>query len=276
MAMACFLLFTRPPFPLLPERSVQCFLRRIALRTDLWARLPYLATASLLGSCSRSNTSPEENDRKPAIGGRYEKRSSLNVIAREQATCVVRWELEHRVSGSCVHRVAIRGKNLLVLPLGSYWPVKSERLQGTFARLRRKDVAVGDYGSVSFDCRWNLGTLGDLGARRSAGEAFLFRAWGFASMCFDWWIGAKNLNSQAACSRNPAASKASWARSGPCRPRMTNLTFVLGAGVSEYRTKASRALDSSAPRLNLEATDSFPARACASPGSFHFVAISAS
>src|SRR5580700_6167238 len=41
--MACFLLVTFPPFPCLPERSVPCFLRRMALRTLFPAALPYLA-----------------------------------------------------------------------------------------------------------------------------------------------------------------------------------------------------------------------------------------
>jgi hypothetical protein len=41
--MACFLLFTRPPLPPLPERSVPLFLRVIALLTDFPAAFPYLA-----------------------------------------------------------------------------------------------------------------------------------------------------------------------------------------------------------------------------------------
>lgn len=45
IAIACFLLFTRPPLPLFPERSVPFFLRCIALLTDLLAALPYLAIA---------------------------------------------------------------------------------------------------------------------------------------------------------------------------------------------------------------------------------------
>jgi len=43
MAIACFLLITTPPFPPLPDRNVPCFLRRIALLTDLLAARPYLA-----------------------------------------------------------------------------------------------------------------------------------------------------------------------------------------------------------------------------------------
>jgi len=42
MAMACLRLFTRPPLPPLPERSVPRFLRRIALATVLLAPLLYL------------------------------------------------------------------------------------------------------------------------------------------------------------------------------------------------------------------------------------------
>ena len=42
MAMACLRLFTRPPLPALPERSVPLFLLRIALATVLLASLLYL------------------------------------------------------------------------------------------------------------------------------------------------------------------------------------------------------------------------------------------
>ena len=42
MAMAWLRLFTFPPLPLLPERSVPLFRRRIALATVLLAPLPYL------------------------------------------------------------------------------------------------------------------------------------------------------------------------------------------------------------------------------------------
>jgi hypothetical protein len=45
MAIACFLLFTTPPFPPFPDRRVPCFLRRIALLTVLLAAFPYLAIA---------------------------------------------------------------------------------------------------------------------------------------------------------------------------------------------------------------------------------------
>jgi uncharacterized membrane protein len=41
MAMACFLLFTLPPLPPLPERNVPLFFRRMALSTDLLAPLLY-------------------------------------------------------------------------------------------------------------------------------------------------------------------------------------------------------------------------------------------
>ena len=41
MAMACFRLFTLPPFPLLPEVKVPFLLRRTALATLLPADLPY-------------------------------------------------------------------------------------------------------------------------------------------------------------------------------------------------------------------------------------------
>lgn len=39
--MACLRLVTLPPLPLLPERRVPCFSRRIALSTDLLAASPY-------------------------------------------------------------------------------------------------------------------------------------------------------------------------------------------------------------------------------------------
>jgi hypothetical protein len=50
MAMACFLLFTVPPFPPWPDRNVPLFLRRIALSTDLLAAFPYLATVASFDS----------------------------------------------------------------------------------------------------------------------------------------------------------------------------------------------------------------------------------
>jgi hypothetical protein len=50
IAMACFLLFTTPPLPPFPERSVPRFSRRIALSTDLLAAFPYRATESSLHS----------------------------------------------------------------------------------------------------------------------------------------------------------------------------------------------------------------------------------
>ena len=46
IAMACFRLLTRPPFPPLPERRVPFFLRRIALLTDLLAARSYLAIST--------------------------------------------------------------------------------------------------------------------------------------------------------------------------------------------------------------------------------------
>jgi hypothetical protein len=52
MAIACFLLFTAPPFPPLPDRKVPRFLRRIALRTVLAAAFPYLAIFSPFVSAS--------------------------------------------------------------------------------------------------------------------------------------------------------------------------------------------------------------------------------
>ena len=42
MAIACFLLFTFPPFPARPERRVPCFFRRMALATLFPALLLYL------------------------------------------------------------------------------------------------------------------------------------------------------------------------------------------------------------------------------------------
>jgi len=43
IAIACFLLFTRPPFPPLPDRSVPVFFRCKALLTDFFEALPYFA-----------------------------------------------------------------------------------------------------------------------------------------------------------------------------------------------------------------------------------------
>jgi hypothetical protein len=47
IAMACFRLFTFPPRPPLPLRSVPLFRRRIALSTRLLAALPYLRLLDL-------------------------------------------------------------------------------------------------------------------------------------------------------------------------------------------------------------------------------------
>jgi hypothetical protein len=48
MAIACFLFFTRPPLPPLPERSFPRFARRTARSTLFPAAFPYFATAFLL------------------------------------------------------------------------------------------------------------------------------------------------------------------------------------------------------------------------------------
>jgi hypothetical protein len=45
MAIACFLLFTTPALPPLPDRKVPCYLLPIALLTLLLAARPYLAIA---------------------------------------------------------------------------------------------------------------------------------------------------------------------------------------------------------------------------------------
>jgi hypothetical protein len=47
MAMACLRLFTFPPLPAFPERSVPFFLRRIALSTFFFALSPYLRAEAL-------------------------------------------------------------------------------------------------------------------------------------------------------------------------------------------------------------------------------------
>lgn len=52
MAIACFRLFTRPPLPPCPERSVPCFRRRIALRTLLLAPWLYLRREPRLAAIS--------------------------------------------------------------------------------------------------------------------------------------------------------------------------------------------------------------------------------
>jgi hypothetical protein len=46
MAIACFLLFTTPPFPPLPDRSVPFFSLCNALSTDFFEAAPYLAISS--------------------------------------------------------------------------------------------------------------------------------------------------------------------------------------------------------------------------------------
>src|SRR5437868_2718976 len=49
IAMACFRLFTRPPFPPFPDLSVPRFLRRMALSTVFPAALPYFLRPRFLG-----------------------------------------------------------------------------------------------------------------------------------------------------------------------------------------------------------------------------------
>jgi hypothetical protein len=48
IAIACFRLFTLPPFPPRPERSVPFFSRRMALSTAFPAALPYLRPLDFL------------------------------------------------------------------------------------------------------------------------------------------------------------------------------------------------------------------------------------
>lgn len=48
MAIACLRLFTRPPLPAFPERSVPCFFRRIALFTDFSHSFPVSRHRGLL------------------------------------------------------------------------------------------------------------------------------------------------------------------------------------------------------------------------------------
>ena len=67
IAMACFRLFTRPPFPAFPERSVPCFLRRIALLTLLLAAFPYLAIIPPRNLISAAETTSNECDNAVSI-----------------------------------------------------------------------------------------------------------------------------------------------------------------------------------------------------------------
>src|SRR5579862_6295884 len=55
IAMACLRLFTTPPLPPLPERSVPFFSRRTALSTDLPAALPYLRLLDFLRTAMSSS-----------------------------------------------------------------------------------------------------------------------------------------------------------------------------------------------------------------------------
>ncbi len=50
MAIACFLLFTTPPFPPFPDRKVPRFLLRIALLTLFCEACPYLAMIASLSA----------------------------------------------------------------------------------------------------------------------------------------------------------------------------------------------------------------------------------
>lgn len=70
IAMACFLLFTRPPFPLLPERKVPRFFRCIALLTLLEAAFPYFGMDFSFRShapalCDGAPAIPERRKRIP-------------------------------------------------------------------------------------------------------------------------------------------------------------------------------------------------------------------
>jgi len=64
IAIACFRLLTRPPFPAFPERNVPCSLRRIALLTDLPAAFPYFGIVASLSSRLSSNATASELGRR--------------------------------------------------------------------------------------------------------------------------------------------------------------------------------------------------------------------
>ena len=82
MAMACFRLLTRPPFPPRPERSVPCFRRRIALLTLLPAAFPYLGAAVRVAS----NPADFANRIQELLAGTDRYDSSLAIsVARERS-----------------------------------------------------------------------------------------------------------------------------------------------------------------------------------------------
>src|SRR5580700_58744 len=58
IAIACFRLFTTPPLPPLPERSVPLFLRCITLLTLLLAAFPYFGILFLLHKFRRYCSKP--------------------------------------------------------------------------------------------------------------------------------------------------------------------------------------------------------------------------
>ena len=77
MAIACFLLFTVPPLPPGPDRKVPCLRRRIALRTDFCAPVPYLAIAAPVQTCELAYAAERYADipnraieRLPELNGR--------------------------------------------------------------------------------------------------------------------------------------------------------------------------------------------------------------
>ena len=77
--MACFLLFTLPPLPPLPERSVPPFFRRMALSTDLRASLLYFR---------RDEDFFFVGMHFPVLRGKRSSEGCVNVTSCNPVTCV--------------------------------------------------------------------------------------------------------------------------------------------------------------------------------------------
>ena len=90
--MACLRLFTLPPLPPLPERSVPRFLRRMALSTVLPAALPYRRPRDLPLELFRELELPLRaiSFFLPLLRGKPVQAGCAGMLVRSVATCTAR------------------------------------------------------------------------------------------------------------------------------------------------------------------------------------------
>lgn len=88
--MACFRLVTVPPLPPLPDFSVPCFLRRIALSTVLLAALPYFRPLDFLVErfVAAIYLSPDDFSRE-----KHPQGLSLTFFPQHRSQCSIKTEL---------------------------------------------------------------------------------------------------------------------------------------------------------------------------------------